>query len=171
MEKEKWYRNPEMLVAMTALFIGLITAVISVYSAYIDRTYAKASIWPKLEIFRSFGSDSFQYGVSNKGIGPAIIRSVKVNQGSKYIKRWSEIPEFTGIIQYHISRTTLLSGETISPLSYQGDLVTDILALDDELGIELCYCSVYDDCWIVDRSNETIEVRNCLIDENQSFLQ
>ena len=53
MVKEKWYKNPEMIIALTALFIGLLTAFISIYSAYTDRAYAKASVWPKIEIFRS----------------------------------------------------------------------------------------------------------------------
>ena len=85
MEKQKWYKNPEMLIALTALFIGLITAFISIYSAYIDRAYAKASVWPKVEVFRSKGKDRFSYGVANRGTGPAIIKYVKVSIGKRYL--------------------------------------------------------------------------------------
>jgi hypothetical protein len=77
MVKEKWYKNPEMIIALTALFIGLLTAFISIYSAYTDRAYAKASVWPKIEISRSHNVDSFSYGVANKGTGPALIKYAK----------------------------------------------------------------------------------------------
>ncbi|MFC3033356.1 hypothetical protein ACFOEE_12585 [Pseudoalteromonas fenneropenaei] len=36
MERRKWFMNPEMLIALTALFVGIVTAGISVYSAHID---------------------------------------------------------------------------------------------------------------------------------------
>ena len=43
-----WYKNPEMIVALSALIIGLVTAFTSIYSAYVDREYARASVWPRL---------------------------------------------------------------------------------------------------------------------------
>ena len=66
----KWYKKPEMIVAFSALLISLITAAVSVYSAYVDRSYARASVWPRLELHRSFGSNHFNYGVTNSGNGP-----------------------------------------------------------------------------------------------------
>ncbi|MCW8108308.1 hypothetical protein OPS25_07355 [Alteromonas ponticola] len=39
-----WFKKPEMMVALSALFIGLITAGVSVYSAYVGRAYARASV-------------------------------------------------------------------------------------------------------------------------------
>ncbi len=53
MKSNKWYTNPEMIVALSALLIGIVTAFTSVYSAYVDREYARASVWPrnsKLEV-------------------------------------------------------------------------------------------------------------------------
>ncbi|UTA48390.1 hypothetical protein L1F30_02315 [Simiduia sp. 21SJ11W-1] len=37
MTNTPWYKNPEMLVALSALFIGLLTAVISIYSRLCSR--------------------------------------------------------------------------------------------------------------------------------------
>lgn len=171
MEKTQWYKNPEMLVALSALFIGLLTAVISIYSAYVDREYARASVWPKLEMYRSFSADTFSYGVANKGTGPAIIKYASVSVGSKFIKKWSEIEEFYSITQSHIHSTTLLPGQDISPLKYRGDLIPEILKLDESLNIELCYCSIYEECWTVERSNETQPVERCVINELDAFAQ
>ncbi|WP_445768576.1 hypothetical protein [Rheinheimera sp.] len=52
-------RNPEMIIAGSALLVSLITAFVSIYSAFIDRAYARASVWPRLEIFRSYNDGYF----------------------------------------------------------------------------------------------------------------
>ena len=171
MEKSQWYKNPEMLVALSALFIGLLTAVISIYSAYVDREYARASVWPKIEMYKSSSTDTFSYGVSNKGTGPAIIKYASVSVGSNFIKKWSDVHEFSPIIQSHVHSTTLLPGQNISPLKYRGDAVPEILELDKNLSIELCYCSIYEDCWTVDRSNDTQPVEQCVINDSEAFEQ
>ena len=86
MDSIKWYKSPEMIVALSALIIGLVTAFTSIYSAYVDREYARASVWPRLEIFRSFnGNSSFSYGVSNNGTGPALIKYAKIQDGIKLV--------------------------------------------------------------------------------------
>lgn len=171
MEQVKWYKNPEMLVALTALFVGIVTTAISVYSAYIDRSYAKASVWPKVEISRSYSQTSFSYNVTNKGTGPAIIYYAKVNVKDRFIKVWHEIPEFKDIIQSHINNVTLPSGSDIQPLVFQGDSTDAILAIDNDLDIELCYCSIYNDCWKVSRSNNTESVEQCTVKPEHAFKQ
>ena len=167
----KWYKNPEMLVALSALFIGLVTAVISIYSAYIDRAYAKASVWPRIEIYRSYGEQKFSYGVANKGTGPAIFHYAKISYNDTVIKRWSERKEFRHIEQSHIGNITLPAGQSVLPVNYKGEHTSEILAADPYMYIELCYCSIYDDCWVVDRNNNPKSVEACSIGESQMFLQ
>ena len=43
-----------MIVALPTLFIGFFTAFSSIDSVYIDREYARASVGPRLEIFKNF---------------------------------------------------------------------------------------------------------------------
>ena len=173
MEQTKWYKVPEMLVALSALFIGVLTAVISIYSAYVDRAYARASVWPKLEVYRSFTKDTFSYVVFNRGTGPAIIQYAKVSVGERTIKRWNEIDIFSEITQSHLSSGTLSSEQTLTPILYEGDLVADILEFADSapIDIELCYCSIYEDCWVVVRSVQAKPVSECSIKDEEAFMQ
>jgi len=167
----KWYKNPEMIVALSALLIGLVTAFTSIYSAYVDREYSRASVWPRLEIFRSFSGDSFSYGVSNNGTGPAVIKYAKVHDGEKYVKSWREIESFENIIQSHISTRILSPQNSIMPVAYQGESADALATADTSITIELCYCSIYDECWVIDRSNRPTNVQACMIDDEQRFLQ
>ncbi|MBU2925841.1 hypothetical protein Q4530_09510 [Colwellia sp. 1_MG-2023] len=172
MDSIKWYKSPDMIVALSALLIGLVTAFTSIYSAYIDREYAKSSVWPRLEIFRSVNpNSSFSYGVSNNGTGPALIKYAKIKYGTKYIKTWSEIEAFQNIIQSHISNRTLSPQKGVTPVSYKGEKVKDLLKADTQIKIELCYCSIYEECWLIDKSNTPSPVKACYIDDDEIFLQ
>ena len=171
MESPKWYKNPEMIVALSALLIGLVTAFTSIYSAYVDREYARASVWPRLEIFRSFSGDSFSYGVTNSGTGPALIKYSKIKDGSKYIKEWKELEAFKNIRQSHISNRTLSPQKTITPVSYKGKNAQALVNADSTISIELCYCSIYEECWVIDRENRPTSVEACKIDDGQKFIQ
>ncbi len=171
MEKITWYKNPEMIVALSALLIGLVTAFTSIYSAYVDREYARASVWPRLEIFRSFSKDTFSYGVTNSGTGPAIIKYAKVQHGSTYIKNWHEIEQFNNIRQSHVSTRTLAPQKTITPISYQGDDAKKLVEVDNHISIELCYCSIYEECWVIDRESQPKTIEACVIKDEQKFLQ
>jgi hypothetical protein len=171
MDSIKWYKSPEMIVALSALLIGLVTAFTSIYSAYVDREYARASVWPKLEIFRSYSGNSFSYNVSNNGTGPALIKYAKVQHSSKYIKTWKEIEEFENIRQSHIGNRTLSPQNSITPVSYKGEDAKAIIKVDAFIGIELCYCSIYEECWVINRSNRPTAVEACTVDNKQMFLQ
>lgn len=171
MKNTKWYKNPEMIVALSALFIGLVTAFTSIYSAYVDREYARASVWPRLEIFRSYNVNSFSYGVTNNGTGPALIKYAKIQYGSKYIKTWKEIASFNNITQSHIGNSTLSPQNNITPVSYKGVDAKVFVKADDLIRIELCYCSIYEECWVIDRGNRPTPVEACAIDKEQKFLQ
>jgi hypothetical protein len=161
-----------MIIAMSALFISIVTAGVSIYSAATDRAYAKASVWPRLEIFRSFSSNkSFEYGVTNNGTGPALIKYAKVKYDSKFIKAWRDIPNFEDFIQSHTGTRILPSQGVITPLKYKGENTKLFFNADKKISIELCYCSIYDECWVTDRSNQPTTVEQCIIDDKEKFLQ
>ncbi|WP_299786815.1 hypothetical protein [uncultured Shewanella sp.] len=171
MEEVKWYKKPEMIVALSALLISLVTTVISMYSAYIDRAYARASVWPRLEIFRSFGDEHFEYGVTNSGNGPALIKYAVVQYKSDAIKYWGDIPDLPNFVQSHLGARILSPQNSIQPIVYRGEKSKEFLEADKFINIELCYCSIYEECWLTNRVNEPILVNSCSVDESRKFLQ
>lgn len=171
MNSGKSYKSPELIIALSALLISVVTACTSLYSAYIDRAYSRASVWPRLELFRSYSSNSFNYGVSNSGTGPALIKYAKVKYGSEYMSTWNEIGIFSNITQSHIHNRTLSAQQDIVPLMYKGDNISELLEADKLISIELCYCSIYEECWVVDRNSFPSPVDICEVNEEQSFNQ
>jgi hypothetical protein len=167
-----------MLIAISALVISLITAFTSIYSAFTDRTYARASAWPRLEIYRSHhGEQSHQYVVTNNGTGPALVKYAKVTLDGKPLKNWNELVSKLGVAdaafsQSHIGSIVLPAQQKMTAFDLQvTKAITAYYARPNPVSIELCYCSIYDECWLIDRSNQPTEVAQCKIDEAERFLQ
>jgi len=172
------FKSPEMIIAISALIVSLITAFASIYSAFIDRAYARSSVWPRVEIHRSYSDkdSSFSYMVNNKGTGPAVIKYARLSYNDKTLKSWSDYLKIhtgrtVGFTQSHIGSKVLSAGESIRPLELRDAELARILADNDDLQIEFCYCSIYDECWLVDRANTPTPVAQCTIDDKLRFLQ
>jgi hypothetical protein len=69
-----------------------ITGCVSVagYTAYMQRQQVRAAVWPILEFDSSNGPD-IHFTVSNKGVGPAIIKHVIMKVDGQPVKNWNEL--------------------------------------------------------------------------------
>ncbi|GAC16320.1 hypothetical protein [Aliiglaciecola lipolytica] len=171
MQKTVWYKAPEMIIALSALLISVVTAVVGIYSAYIDRSYARAAVWPRIEIYRSFNNGVFEYGVMNSGNGPALIQYAHVTYKGEPIQYWNQIPDIPDFVQSHLSTRILSSQNTIIPLSIGTEKAAGFVAVDSDIDIQLCYCSIYEECWLISRVNAAETVESCEISPEKSFLQ
>jgi hypothetical protein len=171
MDDLKWYKKPEMIVAYSALLISFVTAIISVYSAYVDRTNARVSVWPRVEIFRNYGNSFFEYELKNSGNGPALIKYTLVNYKSTPIKSWQEIPKLPAFTQTHIGTRILSPNSKVKPIEYKGTESVTLYEAAKFIDINICYCSIYDDCWLTNEENEHLPVDSCPIDELITFSQ
>lgn len=172
MSEKFWYKTPEMIVALSALVVSIVTVVIGVYSAYVDRSYARALFWPRIEISKSYSQDgSFKYQIVNSGNGHAVIKHAKVTYKDNAIQRWIDIPDIPRLLQSHMSNRIVSSQMSIEPISISGAAGKDFLQLDTHIRISLCYCSVYEECWTTSRSNLPQSVDQCEISKENAFLQ
>src|SRR5262249_24941854 len=78
--------------AAVATFIALFAVGVAGYTAYIQRQQVRAQVWPVLELVTS-NEPALQIAVSNKGVGPALIRNVVVTTDGKVATKWREVME------------------------------------------------------------------------------
>lgn len=173
MDVKNWFRNPEMIIALCALMISIITAFTSIYSAYVDRAYAKASVWPRLELGKSSSDRDlyFNINVTNSGTGPAIIKYAKLSYKGEYIKRWADIELFDNLTQSHIGTRVISPQQQILPIQYKGDNFEKIMDAYKHINFELCYCSIYEECWVINWSQQPKPVEACFVSEEHRFGQ
>jgi len=162
--------------SFSALAFSLLALVTSVYQTRLMQvqtelmqTQARASVWPYVTIGKNEdgvpGREAFTWRVDNNGVGPAKIESVQVFVDGKPYRNWSEV--FTQIApgeEFH-GRTSSLNGIVLPP-STNRETVVEMVTPDTpqrakvfraaapRMAIEVCYCSVYDECWLV-RSLQT----------------
>lgn len=182
-EQRVWYKRADMIVGLSALLVSLVAVIVGVYSAYVDRAYARSSVWPSVQIYRSYykeneqGDWNYSYLILNNGTGPALIKSVQIKLDKQNLKNWSELRVGTGIDQANYSQSQL--NKSVIPANQRivffqtsdEKLINGLNSIDEKLQFEVCYCSIYDECWQVNRSSVTEEVEKCQIIDKQEFDQ
>jgi hypothetical protein len=117
--------NWDMLAALAAVFVGLCALGVSVYTARLQRQQIQAQAWPFLQLWRS--DSARQFSLSNRGVGPAQIRDMRVFVDGAEVASWNEAFErITGrglecSRQSFVSRRVLAAGEDVSMLEFCND--------------------------------------------------
>src|SRR5262249_60959326 len=105
-EKEET-RTASRYEAFIATFIALLAVSVAGYTAYMQRQQVRAAVWPILEFDSSNGPD-IHFTVSNKGVGPAIIRHVIVEIDGQPVRNWNEVlDKLTGPGQHRYSESDI----------------------------------------------------------------
>lgn len=159
-----WIKSPQTMIALSAVVLSVCGLFISIYETSLIREQQRASVWPNVQVTPSFKSDTLKIFVQNTGIGPARIMNASMKYKGELINNWDHLKSAFDYEEKDISDIqSLVSGEVVPPstekeLIYRvastatnqnKDLVyqmsTSISNMDIDL--EVCYCSVYDECW------------------------
>jgi hypothetical protein len=151
------------LASGVALTVSVFALALGAWQTRLMQGQARASVWPHLSIGYTYNSNvddnGFLWHVDNNGVGPARVESVTLALDGKPMKSWRDLLLALGFKgELHLS-TSSLSGEVIPPSLNretaiqairinQRDVATVFKNSINRFGMEICYCSVYDDCWI-----------------------
>ena len=146
-------RNWDALAALIAALIGVLALLVSGYTAYIQRQQVRAQVWPHIQVGNY--DPEHMIGVLNKGVGPAIFRSVQVFVDDRPQRTWKQTLESLGLpsrgnVVSTISDTVISPGERVAAVTIPDEETYRGFrgALGARFGIEICYCSTLDECWI-----------------------
>lgn len=159
--------NTDRIVALSAIFISLLTLVTFVYQTRLMQKQATLSVLPYLSVSSSYntGDDpSFKLVLINEGVGPAIIESRKVFfEGREYDEEFFEflnrqLPELDSM--ENISHASFGYGTILPPgedlyliAGFNDRQVVDYLAFslnnlnEKDLDYEIVYRSIYGERW------------------------
>jgi hypothetical protein len=175
-------KGASRLDAIVATFVGILALAVSAYTAHIQRQQVRAQVLPILE-FATGNVPELRVFIANKGVGPAIVKDVKITVDDTPERDWkSAMQRLLGPGQHNHFQSTIngrviAAGESIeifaprlpggAPLPYgepnsEGDRFNQGR---DRLGIEICYCSTLNDCWTLTDGNHrdpiTTETARC----------
>ena len=152
--------------------VGVVIAVIALYAALTEssavRRQTSAAVWPYVQLVllnhHTDESAGFTLGFKNVGVGPAKMQDVRISVDGNVVRDWSELvasvdPDSNAAInRSYISDRVLRPDETVVVFNTQNaDLVQKLVdAIRRPRGvINYCYCSIFDECWLIDTSKES----------------
>lgn len=152
------------MIALSAVLLSVCGLFVSLYEASLIRRHHRASVWPHVAVTASLNPDAVRFFVQNTGIGPARIRAAVVSVDGETKVDWEDV--IVGMLEEPGSVNayqSLINGQVLPPNSPQETifrLTMDSTSaaprvipalrraiLDESLDIQVCYCSVYDECW------------------------
>jgi hypothetical protein len=189
--EEKETRTANRYETFIAIFIAFLAVGVAGYTAYMQRQQVRAAVWPILEFESSNGPD-IHFTLSNKGVGPAIIRHVIVNVDGQPVKNWNEVlDKFLGPGKHRYSESdmgghVLAPSESMTvftPRDLEGNPLADRsnpiwMELNKDRGrlsVEICYSSTLGEYWTLRAgglsAGSTTETRRCPTPSSITFQQ
>ncbi|HEV7491353.1 MAG TPA: hypothetical protein VGO25_11135 [Rhodanobacteraceae bacterium] len=165
MTTEMRNRRPMLsnITSGVALSVSVFALALGAWQTRLMQSQARASVWPYLSIGYTFNSDTdqnaFIWRIDNNGVGPARVQRVSLTLDGRPMKHWTEVLIALGFKgKLHLS-TSSAAGEVIPPSLNRETAIEAIHINDRDVGtafknaverfkMDICYCSVYDDCWI-----------------------
>jgi len=153
-----------LLMALPALLISFAVAYFSFVQAEATRKMQVAEVWPRV-LFDTAnalddGTPRLALSLANQGVGPALIRAVEIRHAGRpqtsldaLLTACCNSPQDWTLMVEDVNETILRPGQEVSFAILQPGLVPPetYRAFDRArfgLGVRVCYCSVFDDCWI-----------------------
>lgn len=170
------------VLAVPALIISVGVAYFAFVQAEATDKMQVASVWPRVTYVTSNqdedGTRRITLSLINKGVGPAVIRGMELRYRGKAYTGFRELLDACCAQPGDMSAIGIgsINGEVLRPgeemmfalLEPEG---TDAETYDRfnierrELQIGVCYCSVFDDCWVEDwKRSEPRPVAQCPAD-------
>ena len=187
--QSKFSLSSEMIVAISAVVVGVCALAVSLYETSLMRTEQRAAVMPMLELSRSINIYRSQpdhpdarllIQVENVGIGPARVKDFRVKVDGQPQLTWRDT--MRALLQreedIRLGQSTI-NGRTIPPerrevifelnsLQYAGELADEFSRLE----MEACFCSIFDECWMASYGSLGVAepVEQC-VRSDESFLQ
>jgi hypothetical protein len=162
--------NIELLLGLSAIFLSFAALIVAIFQTKIARDQQHASVWPHLSITSSNSDQSYDFGVNNFGIGPAIIKSVRWKIGdSIYTNTFDFIRNEVGFPR-GLGRSEMKPGHVMTPNAglalitvNNNDSLAKVIAdklSDNSFNLQLIYSDVYGNCWEL-KNGETNPLSDC----------
>lgn len=169
----------EAVTSLCAIFVAAIALAVAIYEAKVIRDHQELSVWPYLTFYSTSVAKlndkpmPLAFYLKNDGIGPAKVKTVKYKfNGKEYKKNMKKI--FNQILPKNKSGSLTTDTEVMSVMlpqkehlllgAYTSDKETQLFfkkAQEGQLEFEVCYCSLYEQCWLLHGKNEHKEVGEC----------
>ena len=181
------YRRADLILPIVALIVSFVSIGIAWHHAQVmtelvhqNEKLVEANSLPYVQVYDSNANHVVSLNVTNEGVGPAKIETSEVSVDGKPVQNLEELLQAccgtgtTGVNASSLDGRMVRPGETVAYVSYpessMGALhraAFDRARQTDRIVTRVCYCSVFDDCWMADSRDPTPDsVKQCTPPKN-----
>jgi len=163
----------ETIGSISAIVVGVAALFVSLYHVRVLEAQRHATVRPILSIDQVTSTDgsriNFEFSVTNAGVGPAILQSAVLVDGQSELNSWDALnerlpatipqPESDLVFGASIRGRALAPGDIVTPHGSVWENVENSNILSNQIqeaysnvSLSVCYCSVFDRCWITSSS-------------------
>lgn len=167
-------------LSASAGIVALSALTVSAYQAWLMRDQQHKSVWPYVMQYNGFTTSDYTRAVRNAGLGPARVRLFEVLVDGKVQRTWPAVMRaLVGRADSSLTYGSLGPGSVLLPgqeyvvlTLHRGPLTSAfyVAVNADRMRTLVCYCSLYDECWLSDSAaDEPQPVRACIPDARRQF--
>jgi len=182
----RWF---DIVASVCAMVVSLASLYLAIHHGHVMQEMAEANSrmvtatsWPRVSYSTSNVDDKglptmLRFSLTNKGIGPALIQGMEVSYDGKPMKSAGDLLKAccsTSSGSSEMSwRLSTANGEILRPGEEKNFLHLPKMAdaaqwvrvneLPGKVSVKVCYCSVFDECWVTQSStiNRAERVQAC----------
>lgn len=170
------YRWLDLALPIAALFVSFVSISIAWHHGKVmqelvhqNEKLVEANSLPYVQIDGSNGNGRVTFNATNEGVGPAKIISAEVTVDNRPVTSLRQLiqaccvqGDYSGLSASTLQGRMVRPGDTIAFIDFARSKGNEaqIQAVDqarqqNRIRTKLCYCSVFDDCWIADSRDPT----------------
>jgi hypothetical protein len=153
----------QTVLSVAGIFIALVALYAALTESDAVRRQTAASVWPFVQLsvhdYDTGDAAGFKLTFTNAGVGPARMKQLRMVINGTPVRNWRDAVEVlkgnpdSPVARNYISHRVLRPNETVAMIStIEPDLARRFQAAiaNPRNSITYCYCSIFDDCWLVD---------------------
>lgn len=156
----------QTVLSVVSIFIALIALYAALSESAAVRQQTAAAVWPILQFSVSTadnGDDaSIEFYMTNAGVGPARIRSFRLRAEGQAVTSWGAVlaaidADDANVQRDFVSSRVIRADETVRLFGTDdADVARRLFKVvtHPQSVVSYCYCSIFDDCWLVADSSE-----------------
>jgi hypothetical protein len=160
----------QTVLSVAGVFIGVVALYAALTESEAARKQTAATVWPYLQLeisdYANETGAGFSIAFSNAGVGPARVRGMELSIAGRPVADWeTAVARLVEEGSPAFGRNFII-GRVLTP----GESVTLVQTHDRRLvaafreavasrgtWVRLCYCSIFDDCWLRDSRDEAAD--------------
>jgi hypothetical protein len=168
--------KPDAWLAICATFIALVGLFLSIWSAVQQREHDRLSVKPVISLYFTYDeTKGYGWWLSNEGLGPARVVWLKALVDGVPQKNWDDF-----LLALNVGRPATFVFGVPTGAYYLPAAVVNMFSTKDEsvakqlrapetdrrVELQCCYCSLYDECWLVTNKRYSISQAKCNPDKD-----